>query len=178
MSKLSRLNDDNIPNSKSVAVEVIREGEVVLDRAIEDRRSNFLQRLIPDARLRALMEAEVGIIRSELEFRRVMLAKVREAQSQSLTERLNECLIREKATIRSETTVFMLSELNDLIVRMNKLYDDFERDMEEKFAKLESISIPKLRAMREQDIDRTIEIFSEMKEELMVQFQRIVSERV
>jgi Ni,Fe-hydrogenase I large subunit len=169
---------ENIPNSGLAAREIIHEGQAILDRVTQNKRNSFLQKFFPDPRERALVEAEVGIVRSELEFKRRMLEKVREAQSQSMTERLNEYLIREKTTIRSETAAFMLSRLKDLQDRMQRIFKEFYDSMEVNTKQVEAMTLPKLREVGMQQLDKDVDDFMQLRQELMDQFQSIISERV
>jgi hypothetical protein len=169
---------EKIPDSGNAAHQVIHEGQLIVDRTTQNRRSGFLQRFFPDPRQRVLVEAEVGIIRSELDFRRRTLEKVREAQSQSLTERLNEYLVREKGKIRAETAAFLLSKRNELQQQMDRVFDDFTENMEIKLEKVEAMSNSKLRQVRMDQLERDIDGFMYLQQELMEQFQNIISENV
>jgi hypothetical protein len=169
---------ERIPDSGSAAQQVIREGQIVVDSVTQNRRNSFLQRFFPDPRQRALMEAEVGIIHSELDFRKRTLQKVREAQTQSLTEQLNEYLIREKGKIRAETAAFLLTKRNELQQQMDKVFDDFTENMAVKLEKVESMSNPKLRQIRTDQLEKDIDGFMILQQQLMEQFQNIISENV
>jgi hypothetical protein len=180
MSSIRRVDAsiDNIPDSGLAVRQIVQEGQFVLDRATQNKRNSFLQKFFPDPRERALVQAEVSIIQSELEFRRRTLAKVREAQSQSLTERLNEYLIREKGKIRAETAAFLLSKRNELQTQMDRVFDDFTESMAAKLDKVESMTNKKLREIRTEQLERDIDSFMNLQQELMNQFQNIISENV
>jgi hypothetical protein len=180
MSNIKRVDRsiDNIPDSGLAARQIVQEGEFVLTRISQNKRNSFLQKFFPDPRERALVQAEVSIIQSELEFRRRTLAKVREAQSQSLTERLNEYLIREKGKIRAETAAFLLSKRNELQTQMDRVFDDFTESMAVKLEKVESMTNSKLREIRTEQLERDIDSFMALQQELMDQFQSIISENV
>lgn len=180
MSSIRRVDHsmEHIPDSGNAPRQVIQQGEMILDRAVQNKRNGFLQRFFPDPRQRVLIESEVGIIRSELDFRRRTLEKVREAQSQSLTERLNEYLVREKGKIRAETAAFLLSKRNELQQQMDKVFDEFTDNMAIKLEKVEAMPNGKLREVRMEQLERDIDGFMYLQQELMEQFQNIISENV
>jgi hypothetical protein len=181
MSSIVRKVDssiENIPDSVQAAKLAIQESELILECTAQHERNAFIRKFFPDPREQAVIQGEVSIIKSNLECKLRIITKAREAQIQSLTERLNEYLIREKTKIRAETAAFLLMKRNELQTQTDQIFDDFVESMEIKLEKVESMSNPKLREARKVQLDRDIDGFMALQKELMDKFQNIISESV
>jgi hypothetical protein len=114
-------------------------------------------------------------LKSEFEFRRTALQKVRNGQIQSLSERINEYLEREKAGIRAERAAFLLEKRKVLQKTMETEWNEFLVEMESQFLKAESIKVKKLKDLKMQQLDRDSEGFAEFQAKLMKDFENIIS---
>jgi hypothetical protein len=165
-------------NQASASIEqVVNHSHLTLDKTLE-RRETFLQKLFPNQATREIVRGELALVKTEFEFRRKALEKVRETQVQSLTEVCNQYLVRQKAEIRANTAQFLTSKAVELQKEMDKLLDEFMQQMEINFQKLDTIKHPLLRETREKQLIRDVEGFSEQQAMLVERFQRIVSEGV
>lgn len=115
------------------------------------------------------------MLKSEFEFRRTALQKVRNGQIQSLSERINEYLEREKAGIRAERAAFLLEKRKVLQKTMETEWNEFLVEMEAQFIKAEAIKIKKLKDLKMQQLDRDSEGFAEFQAKLMKDFENIIS---
>jgi len=157
---------------------VIDQANHAVDQAMIQRRHSFLQKICPSGATKAIIQGEIGIIESELEFRKRALQKVREAQIQASTEVLNQYLVRLKGEIRANTTEFLMTKMLDLQKSMDHIFDEFTMHMGIQLDKIEKIPNPKLKQMQEDRLDQSIEAFVDQQMQLMSKFRRIVAEEV
>jgi endonuclease III-like uncharacterized protein len=167
----------DLDNASAPIEKVVEQSHKALDQAL-DRRDSFLQKLFPNQATREIIKGELALVKTEFEFRKIALEKVRETQIQSLTEVCNQYLVRQKAEIRGNTAQFLMSKAVELQQEMDRLLEQFMAQMEINFEKLESIKNPILRKTRELQLERDLEGFMEQQALLMERFQRIVSEGV
>lgn len=156
---------------------ITTQAQEVVDNIVY-RRKSLLEKLFPDPRTRVVMEGETLMLKSEFAFRRAALEKVRNGQIQSLSERINEYLEREKAQIRAERAKFLLSKRGELQETMDIEFERFIANMEVQFKKLGKIKIQKLQEIKEQQLDRDLQGFAEFQAKLMQDFENIISERI
>jgi endonuclease III-like uncharacterized protein len=167
----------DLDNASAPIEKVVDQSHKALDQAL-DRRDSFLQKLFPNEVTREIIKGELALVKTEFEFRKKALEKVRETQVQSLTEVCNQYLVRQKAEIRANTAQFLMSKALELQQEMDRLLDKFIAQMEVNFEKLDSIKNPILRKTRELQLERDLEGFANQQALLMERFQRIVSEGV
>jgi hypothetical protein len=106
------------------------------------------------------------------------LMAVKATQLQVLRESCNQYLARGKAASRAETTRFMLEQAQKLIEEADRISDRFIDNIENRFQKLETISTPRLRQMLEQQIEKDVQDFLNLRDQLTARFRNIVSEGV
>ena len=184
MSKLRKINlrgslsnDRDLDTSSTHIVKITQQANNVVDGVI-DRRTGFLQRMFPNEQTRAIVANELTLVKSEFEFRKRALEKVREMQIQSLSESLNQYLIREKADIRANTASFLMNKKLELQDEMDRLFDELMVKMEERLKRIEGVQNPTLQEIRIQKIEQDIENFTELQNHLVDCFQQIIFEGV
>jgi hypothetical protein len=151
--------------------------QTAIDHVME-KRQGFLQRFFPDAGTRAAIQGELALIKDEFEFRRRALQKVRETQIQSLTEHCNQYLVREKAAIRNDTAAFLMSKKLELEKNLDFIFEEFLTHMEVKMAQAEAMKNPRLKEVRQAQLEKSLEDFADLQSRLVDQFQKIISEGV
>lgn len=176
--QFGRIIKHDLQQSHAPIERAIEQADYAVEQAIETRRNSFLQQLFPNKASRAIIEGELAVIKSEFEFRKRALHKVRETQIQSLTEVCNQYLVRQKAEIRANTAQFLMHKNMELQKEMDQILDDFITQMDKQMQKIESISNPKLRKIRETQLDRDIDGFMQQQQILIEKFRRIIFEEV
>jgi len=153
------------------------QAQTAIDHVME-KRQGFLQRFFPDAGTRAAVEGELALVKDEFEFRRRALQKVRGTQIQSLTEHCNQYLVREKADIRSSTAAFLMAKKLELENNLDSIFEEFLTQMEVKMAQAEAIQNPRLKEVRQAQLEKSLADFADLQNCLVDQFQKIISEGV
>lgn len=176
-SSLTRFSaDTQIAKSSSVEA-VARYGEIVVDSNMT-KRETFLQKLFPDPVQRAAKMGELKIIETEFEFRKKALAMVRETHVQALRETCNQYLDKAKAAGRAETASFLMRKAQELQEELDRIFDKFIASVEKKTQRLQEMTNPTLKKIMEQNLDKEIHDFIEMKDNLVNKFKNIVNEGV
>ncbi|MEI6430256.1 MAG: hypothetical protein WCO45_18015 [Pseudanabaena sp. ELA607] len=179
MSSIERVSDsiskvENLHDATSPVSTITHQAQEVVD-SIVYRRKSFLERLFPDPRTKIIVEGEIGLLKSEFAFRRAALEKVRSGQIQSLSERINEYLEREKAGIRAERAAFLMEKRRSLQETMESEFDKFITHMVTQYEKVEGIKVKKLKDLKMEQLDRDCLGFAAFQETLMKDFENIIS---
>jgi hypothetical protein len=169
---------ESIPDSVQAAKQAIQESELISEYTGQNERNPFIRKILPDPREVEVIKGEVKIIKFNLESKLRILTDAREAQIQSLTERLNEYLMREKTKVRAETMTLFLQECSKLQAVTDQMINEFMNEMDTKLRSVESLSDPKLRRMREEQLYRDANKLMMIQEEVISRFQKIIFERV
>lgn len=168
--------DTQIATSPSVEA-VARYGATVVDSNMEKREA-FLQKIFPNPAQRAAKIGELKIVETEFEFRKKALEMVRETQAQALRETCNQYLVKAKAGGRAETAEFLMRKAQELQAELDRILDKFVLSIEKKTQRLQALTNSTLQKKMEQDLDKEIHDFMEMKENLLNKFKNIVDEGV
>lgn len=163
-------------NSEQTTSKVTHYSQKAILKALDD--SSFLKRLFPDERQRAAIQGELELIKTEYEKAKRFLEIVRETQIQSLTETCNQYLKQGKGEVRANVHKYLLQKTKELTEEMDDIMADSLQKWDEKIQQLDTIKSPKIREIREQQLNRDIEYFAELQHELMTRFKKIVSEGV
>jgi hypothetical protein len=176
-SSLTKVSTDSqIPKSSSVEA-VARYAEIVVDNNMA-KRETFLAKLFPDPVQRAAKMGELEIIKTEFEFRKKALAMVRETHVQALRETCNQYLVKAKAAGRAETASFLMRKAQELQEELDGILERFIASVEKKTQSLQLTTNLTLQKKMEQDLDKEIHEFIDMKDKLVKKFRRIVDEGV
>lgn len=163
-------------SARTLARSVAR-SEAHVDAMLE-RRASLLERLFPNERQRALAQAEVELVRTEVDFRKRCLALVRESQLQSAEGLFNDYLIREKADIRSERAKFLLAKRHEVQVEFDHRYKEFNSHMEARYEEADKIRNEKIRDLEIERLDDSLLGFKATGDQLLAEFEAIISEQV
>jgi hypothetical protein len=169
---------ESIPDSVQAAKQAIQESELISEYTGQNERNPFIRKIFPDPRESEVIKGEVKIIKFNLESKLRILTDAREAQIQSLTERLNEYLMREKTKVRAETMTLFLQKCSELQTVTDQILNEFTNEMDAKLHDVKSISDPKLRKMRGEQLYRDFDKLMAIQEEVISRFQKIIFERV
>jgi Glu-tRNA(Gln) amidotransferase subunit E-like FAD-binding protein len=150
--------------------------QIAIDKV--EKRNGILQRLFPDETRRAVVQGELSLVKAEFEFRKKVLCVIRETQLQALQENCNQFLARGKATVRAETAKFILAEFHKLQQDMDDIYEEFMSEIAKKWTEAENTESEYLRNIKEGKIDRDLERFAEIYEQLVTRFQNLLNEGV
>ncbi|MBD2200180.1 MULTISPECIES: hypothetical protein [Calothrix] len=164
--------------AKSSSVEAVGEYADIVIASNTAKRDTFLAKLFPDPVQRAAKMGELEIVKTEFEFRKKALVMVRETHSQALRETCNQYLIRGKADSRAETAAFLMRKEQELQEELNNIFDRFIASVEKKTQRLATIINGTLQRALEQDLDKEIHNFVDMKDKLVKKFRQIVDEGV
>lgn len=164
--------------AKSSGVDAIANyGDIVIASKMA-KRETFLTKLFPDPVQRAVKMGELEIVKTEFEFRQKALAMVRETHVQALRETCNQYLVQAKVDVRAETAGFLMRKAQELQEELDKILDRFIASVERKSQRLETITNTTLQRTLEQDLDKEIHNFVDMKDKLVAKFRQIVDEGV
>ncbi|MBW4617708.1 MAG: hypothetical protein KME21_31865 [Desmonostoc vinosum HA7617-LM4] len=176
-NSLTRISSD-MQVSKSSIVNVVADYAGSVVDAQNQTRKNLLQKLFPDATQRAIKMGELKLIQTEFEFRKKALEMVRETHTQALRETCNQYLVQAKATGRAETAKLLMQKAQELQAEMDRVFDKFIEAVEKKTLKLESLSNVVLKRKMEEQLEKEIHEFVEMRDQLIRKFNKIVEEGV
>ena len=165
---------ENLHDATSSVSTITQQAQEVVDSLVY-RRKSLLEKIFPDPRTKIIVEGEIGMLKSEFAFRRAALEKVRNGQIQSLSERINEYLEREKAGIRAERAAFLMEKRRVLQETMESEFDKFLAHMDIQFGKIERIKVKKLKDIKMEQLDRDCEGFAAFQATLMKDFENIIS---
>jgi hypothetical protein len=181
MSNLERNNQaqsqsEEMVNHQEVATEITNHSRQAIIQAME--REGVLGRLFPDERKRAAAKGELELIETEYKKAHRFLEIIRETQIQSMTETCNQYLKRDKGEARANVHEYLLQKTKELAEEMDQITAEYFSKLDDKLQELEKIQSPKIREIRELQLNRDLEYFAELQQELMTRFKKIVSEGV
>lgn len=164
-------------NIKVAADEVDNYIQTIFDKQII-KRENFFQRFFPDALQRTIKQGEEKLLQTKYDYLVETSTIIKNTQVESLRERANHYLNQRKAQLRAETASFLVTKAQELEKEIDKIFDDFTARIEERYEKNQLIKQPFLKRKMEQQLEKDIEGFLEIKEEVIGKFRRIVKEGV
>ena len=170
------INELEKSSSNAIAKNTI-ESEETVDALIQ-RRQTLLSRLFPDPVEKEKQWGELQLVKTEFEFRTRALKVIRETQIQSIQEIYNQYLVQGKAQVRANTTTFMLQKRQELQDETNELFTKFIQSMQDEYDKAASIRNPTLKNMQLDRLDKNIAGFKELAEQLVKNFENIISEAI
>jgi len=139
---------------------------------------SFLKKLFPDKEQREQAEHNLRLSHTEFDFREKALRIGRDAQLRAIEEMYNDYLVRGKIPIRRERAEFVLEQKMMLENRVMTLSHEFESTMMTNYEKAEKIHIPSLKSRKMDMLDKTIENFYDLINQLRVHFREILDQGV
>jgi len=152
--------------------------EVRVNNALEQHRSSFLVRLFPDELDREIHSHELSQLRTGFEYRRKALEMAVETRLQAVEEMCNHVLVTGKSEIRRRRQEFFTEQMLQLEQSMNRHAERFQTEIEQRYDALERLRDPRLKEREAQRLDRRVDEFNDLLEELSRDFVEIVREGV
>lgn len=150
----------------------------LVDNTLAQAHTNFLRRLFPGELERLVQLHELAQLKTGFEYRRRVLQLAVETKLQAVEEMCNHVLVTGKSEIRRERQEFFAGQSLKLQATMNDCADTFNRQLEERFQRLESLKNDYLRGQEEKRLLRIVDQFHGMLEELVTEFIGIIHEGV
>jgi hypothetical protein len=145
---------------------------------VVDRKNGMLDRWFPTPESRAKAEAQLALIKTEMEFRERMLLMLRDTQLQTMRENYNVYLKQLKVEGRGSIAVHIAMKLADLQTAMSEQTDRVIAEMEERHAKLTQIKVDSIKAREEERLNQALDSFYSATQKLVNDFIGIVHEDV
>ena len=149
-----------------------------VERLLGQRRGFFLRRLFPDKADEAAAAYELLVVQSGIEYRQKAMHLAVETRLQATEEMCNQVLVTGKAEIRRERQEFFAAQRMALEEKLSPMVDKFIRTMEERYARMKEITVPRLREREEKRLNRSVDEFMELVDDLLSEFTAIIHEGV
>lgn len=143
-----------------------------------DRNRSLWQKMFPGQLQKEFAVHELAQARTEFEFREKALKIARQSQIQAISEMYQDYLIRGKIPIRRERAEFVITQKIMLENRVTSLSLEFEANMVKHYELAEKIQIPSMKSLKFEMLDKTIENFFDLINELRENFRAILDEGV
>lgn len=167
---------NQVTNSTQTAYEVTQYSKKIITEAVE--RNGLLDRIIPDKRRKAKVKGELELMQTELAAAKRFLEITRETQKQSFIEHCNTYLNKSKAESRANSTSYLIQKQEELQDEMDQTIESFLVKMDKKLDQLENQQNPKIQEIRKQQLERDLNNFMDLQQQLMERFTQIVSEQI
>jgi hypothetical protein len=145
---------------------------------VVDKKSGMLDRWFPTPESRAKAEAQLALVKTEMEFRERMLLMLRDTQLQTMRENYNVYLKQLKVEGRGSIAVHIAMKLADLQTAMSEQTDRVIAETEQRHAKLSQIKVESIKAREEERLNQSLDSFYSATQKLVDDFISIVHEDV
>lgn len=156
--------------------QISAQGEAIIEQTRKERHNWITRRL--DPKQQELQRGEKELIRISQEARNERLKMAKETQLQALKEYCNQYLSQGKAKVRAETARFLIEQAQQLLEEADQIADKFIDRIERKSQRLESVKVDRLRRRAEDQLNKEMDDFYELQNQLMAKYRSIVSEGV
>ena len=176
MSNLERFNNNNKVEMQVFDIQETAEKADSMMSNINQNRGNetFLKRLFPDAKTRALAQAELAMIKNDSEYKLKALKLLRDTQLEWSKKTIDYSLAKFSLELSKNIKIYAQKMQNDFSASMNEAFDEFIEAIgirEEKLEKLK-LSNESLAKLVQAQIDKDITIFTSQLETLKEQFRQ------
>ncbi|HYN77478.1 MAG TPA: hypothetical protein VES73_06775 [Lamprocystis sp. (in: g-proteobacteria)] len=145
---------------------------------IQHGHESLFARLFPGEAERALRTHELDQLKTGFEYRQRALRMAVETKLQAVEELCNQVLVTGKGEIRRKRQEFFAEQKLQLQQSMNACTERFHVEMERRFDALEALRNAHIRAREEQRLERAVDEFHDMLEQLGADFLAIIHEGV
>ena len=149
----------------------------IFDRQIT-RRKSFFERFFPQALDKTISQGEVRLAQTKLDTLTEAAQIFKDTQIGVLQEGAEHYLAKIKAQFRRETASFLVAEAQKLEAELDHIFDDFTELVENRYEKNAKYKHPLLREKMENQLEKDIEQFMELKDVVVKRFANIVKEHV
>ncbi len=156
---------------------VARNTELV-DHTLTRTHANLIRRLFPGELERVVREHEMEQIKTGFEYRRRIVHMAVETKLQAVEEMCNHLLVTGKSEIRRERQEFFAGQSLKLQVAMDECADAFNRQIDNRFQRLDTLRHEHLRRKEEERLLKAVEQFHTMLDELASEFVAIIHEGI
>lgn len=144
---------------------------------LNPRSSGFLG-LFPNEEQKLSKEHHLKELEQGFHYRQDALKLAISTKLQSVEEMCNHVLVTGKGNIRRQRQEFFATERLALEQKLDSIIDLFNNDIEKRYGKLDEIKHPKLRELEENRLDKKVQSFHDMIDQLIGEFTNIINEGV
>ena len=141
-------------------------------------RDSLLPRLLDRAEFRVVHEQLVAELKQGFEHRRAALDLAMQSRLQATREACNHSLVMGKVHLREQRIDFFSTVYQRLEARLQALIDDYIREAEARFDRVEAIRIEHLRERERARQQKSAGDFLDTLDRLLEEFRRITEETV
>lgn len=156
---------------------VARNAELV-DHTLTRAHANLIRRLFPGELERIVRAHELEQIKTGFDYRRRILHMAVETKLQAVEEMCNHLLVTGKSEIRRERQEFFAGQSLKLQVAMDECAEAFNRQIDNRFQRLDTLRHEHLRRKEEERLLKAVEQFHDMLDELASEFVAIIHEGI
>lgn len=156
---------------------VARNAELV-DHTLTRAHANLLRRLFPGELERIVHAHELEQIKTGFDYRRRLVQMAVETKLQAVEEMCNHLLVTGKSEIRRERQEFFASQSLKLQTAMDECAEAFNRQIDGRFQRLDSLRNDYLRGREEERLLKSVDQFHAMLDELATEFGSIIHEGI
>ena len=127
---------------------------------------------------RLVQEQLVAELAQGFEHRRKAVGMALETRLHSIREACNHVLVTGKTHLRQQRLEYFGDVLRQVERRMSELADDFLRDADQRFTRLEQYKSEEIRAREKQPLEKSIDGFLGTLDSLMDEFSSIIHEHI
>jgi len=146
--------------------------------ALAHPRSTGFLGLFPSDEHKLSKEHHLKELGQGFQYRNDALKLAISTKLQSVEEMCNHVLVTGKGQIRRQRQEFFATERLALEQKLDSIIDIFNSDIEKRYGKLDSIKHPKLRELEESRLEKKVQSFHDMIDQLIGEFTNIISEGV
>ena len=134
----------------------------------------FLRKLFPDAKTRALAQAELAMIKNDSEYKLRALKLLRNTQLEWSQKTIDHSLAKFSLELSKNLKVYSQKIQRDFSASMNEAFDEFLEAIEIRKTKVQQLQLndPSLAKLVEEQIDKDITIFTSQLGTLKEQFRQ------
>ena len=147
-------------------------------QALERYQDSVIPGLPPRKERRLVREHLTAELRLGFEHRRAALGMVLETRLQSIREACNHLLVTGKTHLRRQRIEYFGEIYHQLEERLSRLADDYLKETDARFSRLETIKSDHLRRCEQQRLEKSADTFLSTLDALMDEFRSIVREHV
>jgi len=148
----------------------------LVTQTLERTNNGVLARLFPGELERTVTTHELAQVQTGIEFRRRALQMAVETKLQSIEEMCNHTLVTGKSEIRRKRHEFFAEQTLKLQATMDACADQFSEEVERRFERLESLHNERLRGLEQARLERAVDGFYGMLDQLGEEFLGIIRE--
>jgi hypothetical protein len=178
MNNTAKSKLHGIENLPEEATQKGADSEQQVNRAME-RYSNPMMPVLFNRKERALVQDQlVAELAQGFEHRRKAIGMALETRLHSIREACNHVLVTGKTHLRQQRLEYFGQVLRQVEQRMSELADDFLRETDGRFEKLDQFKSEEIRKRERKRLEKSVDDFLGTLDRLMGEFSNIINEHI